>query len=132
MAERLHVDLTAFDRARPYVSRVLAAVVGAGCRYAATKVGFVELTDPATVDALAFLAAMVVYGALHKALDARINQTDAARPTVAALTQADPVGSASGGLARRAPDLPVATRWSQAGALSTTDAGTHAEDGTPL
>lgn len=98
------VDLSAFDRARPYVSRVLAAVVGAGGRYVARRWGAEEVLSPDLVDALSFLAAMVVYGVAHRLFDSRYNPADAAKVVTAAAGAASPIGSVSEGAAAKALD----------------------------
>jgi len=64
------------DSLRPFVSRVLGAVVGALAGMLSTKVGI--QVDPSTQASITTAVVVGAYGVVHKVLDKRLNPADSA------------------------------------------------------
>lgn len=76
--------LSLFDRARPFLSRLLAPFVAAACGVLAHKTGIA--VDDATVTAAIVAGA---YGIAHKVLDKKLNPADTASANLAAQGKAE-------------------------------------------
>lgn len=100
------VDLSAFDRARPYVSRVVGWAVGAVLAVAYVKLGArfgaPIPQDPMVAEILATGLVGLVYSLVHRAVDSKVNPADAAKVVTAAAGAASPIGSVSEGAAAKA------------------------------
>lgn len=81
------MDLSFFDRFRPYVSRVIGAGVGAVAGSLAGKLGI--SVDPVTQASIAGAITIGVYGVIHKVLDKKVNPADSASTHLAVQSQAD-------------------------------------------
>lgn len=69
------------DSLRPFVSRVVGAVVGALAGIISTKLGI--QVDPSTQASITTAVVVGAYGVAHKALDKRINPSDSASKRLA-------------------------------------------------
>jgi len=69
------------DSLRPFVSRVLGAVVGALAGMLSTKVGI--QVDPSTQASITTAVVVGAYGVVHKVLDKRLNPADSASAKLA-------------------------------------------------
>jgi hypothetical protein len=78
------------DSLRPFVSRLVGALVGALAGVASTKLGIV--VDPATQASVTTAVVVGAYGVVHKMLDKKLNPGD---------TAATPVSASNTGLIRQ-------------------------------
>jgi hypothetical protein len=65
-----------FDSLRPFLSRIVATVLGGAFGWLTTKTG-IEV-DPATQASIAGAVVVGVYGVAHKLIDKKVNPADSA------------------------------------------------------
>lgn len=80
-----------FDVIRPYLSRIIAAVV-VGLFWLIEKKFVTVHIDRDVADPIAQVVVFLVYGIVHKVTDSRINPVDAARIQTAKAHSDDPAG----------------------------------------